>query len=79
MFLKNKESKCLEQEVFLHYCSCFISGRPFSFPWECAWFALYLKAGLNVGMAKQGESSLALDSLYVKISYLEKNLKGQPF
>lgn len=43
------------------------------------WFAFYLKAVLNVGMAENGEISLALDPLYAKISCLEKNLKDQTF
>lgn len=36
------------------------------------WFAFYLKAALNVGMAEHGEISLALDPFYAKISCLEK-------
>lgn len=46
---------------------------------DYAWFAFYLKAVLDVGMAEQGESLLALDPIYAKISCLEKNLKDHFF
>lgn len=62
--------------VSLHLVGPALSSR------EYAWFACYLKAVLNVGMAELGEISLAPDPLYAKISCLPKNkkkFKDQPF
>lgn len=39
-----------------------------------AWFEFYLQAVLDVDMAEQGESSLALNPLYANISRLEKKI-----
>lgn len=39
------------------------------------WFAFYLKAALNVGMAEHGEVSLALDPVLKKISKIKLFVK----